>query len=1266
MANARVVFLFFLLATCAFTQINTSTLDGLVRDPQGALIPGAQITVVNTQTGQTFQATADSAGHWAIPAMSTGIYRVTVAAQGFKKASADSVKLDAGIPATVNLTLEIGAVTETVEVTGGAEVLQTTSATVTTNLTGQQIRDLPIVSRNATDLLVVQPGAQTPAGPRNTTFNGLPQAAVNMTYDGINIQDNLLKNSSGGAFYPVVYPRLEAVEEVSVTTSAAGADALGEGAVQVKFITRSGTNQYHGSAFIQERNTFFNANYYFNNIDGLARNRIILHQIGAAVGGPIKKDRVFFFVNYEVFRFPQSWTINRTVLNESARNGIFTYRDTTGAVRNVNLYQIAGARNQTLPASIRQFPTTADPLIAQTLSQIAQVATAQNGTLRDQIQTASDYNRNTFTFLAPGSHKIDFPRVRLDANLTSKHHLETIFNIDPYRLFPDGINSIFPFLPGSGAVLGSDYIAGQREQFFTAVAAVRSTWASNWISEVRFGLGGGSVLFSDGIGPAMFAPWRGYGPNLPFVSSPFTTINPSRRNNPVKQTNWNMNWIRSGHVVNFGGTYSSIREWLWNTGTYVTPQITFGIAANDPVNTGATSIFDTTNFPNSSPTDRSNAGSLYALLTGRVSSIARSLALDEETKKYGNQPQIQRIKQWEYGLYVQDSWRIHPKLTLNYGLRYEHQDPVKILNGVYTRPGYEGLFGVSGVGNLFKPGTLTGQVPQYVPVESASTTGYPPTRFLSPTAGFAWTLPQRKGPLGWLLGGGGLASVLRVGFSMTTTRDQLNTIWGNNQGRTITTTVDPANTPGDFGSPGSVLFRDPSLPVRSGVSTTPTYPIPVTSGVSVNDYDPKLKARFVQSWNVGFQRSLSKDTVLEVRYVGNRSERAWTSLNLNEVNIIENGFLDEFKIAQANLALARQTNPNSTQFAGLAGQQPLPIIQTALALNSDTNTATLIAQGQAGGLASNISGNATRMGNLVRAGRAVNFFIVNPTTGGSGANLTTNLGGSTYNAMQLELRRRMAAGLMIQGSYTWSHSLTTGNIQTLRNLDGFTTPSGFDIRHAVKLNWIYELPIGRNHRLLGSLQNPVLRKVAEGWQIAGVARLQTGTPNSIGGGRSTFNAGGGGIILNNITQRELQDMIQIRKTTAANGQGVVYWLPQDFINNTLAAFEVGGFSLNNLDRSKPYISPGSTPGQFAYQVYLYGPPIYHWDLSAVKMTRVTEKQSIEFRAQFLNAFNLINFFLQNVNGSSTNFGQTRSAYTDLNSTNDPGGRVIEFVLRYRF
>ncbi len=216
----------------------------------------------------------------------------------------------------------------------------------------------------------------------------------------------------------------------------------------MKFVTKSGTNEWHGGAFMQERNTYFDANTYFNNIDGLARDRILLHQWGAHIGGPILKKKLFIFFNYEIFRFPQSWNeaqdkgAQLLVLTDPARQGLFTYKGTGGQLQTVNLYNLAAGNG---------FASTPDPLIANTLSLINQ--SLPSGTLTSRI-TANDYNRNYFNFLAPGEHKIDFPQGKLDWVINSKHHWEATGGVNPYRLFPDGINGVIPVFPGSGTVLG--------------------------------------------------------------------------------------------------------------------------------------------------------------------------------------------------------------------------------------------------------------------------------------------------------------------------------------------------------------------------------------------------------------------------------------------------------------------------------------------------------------------------------------------------------------------------------------------------------------------------------------------------------------------------------------------------------------------------------------------------------------------------------------------------------------------------------------------
>ncbi len=1248
----------------------TGRLEGTVLDTQGAAVPKAQVAVANTSTGQTLRTTTNELGIWVMPAMPTAFYRVSVSLQGFKTATVERVKVDAGLPATVNVTLEVGSLAETVEVVGGAEVLQTSTATVSSTLVGRQLHELPFTSRNLTELIVTQTGTATPSIPRSSSINGLPKGAFNVTLDGINIQDNVNKSSDG--FFNSIFPRADAIEEMVVTTAAAGADNTGEGAAQIKFVTRSGTNDFHGGLFWYHRNSYFNANYFFNNIDRLPRDRVLFNQIGGMLGGPIQKNKLFFFIHYEAFRLPQSYASpNQAVIAPQARGGDFRYRDSaTGAVRTVNLFSLAGGRG---------FPSTPDPLVATTLDTIAGLVSG-TGNLRDRIDTNADYNRLNYNFQTPGKNDRDFPTVKLNWNATANHQVEVVYNYQKNVRLPDGLNNAIPIFPGTGIVLNSPVIGNQKGIAFSFVAALRSVITPRLTSEIRYGFTGGNVIFNDGVAPPDFAQWRGYAPTLNYVTSPFRATGQSRRNTPVKQGNVGLTWSRTAHLVTFGGSFTQVNSWSagFNNSQF-TQGISFAMATGDPANTGATSLFTTSNFPNSTPTNLTDAAAMYAMLTGRVASITRNVILGEEARTYGANASVDRNRQREYALFVQDSWRVRSGLTLNGGLRFDHQNPYENLNGVYTRPGYEGVWGVSGVGNLFAPGVLRGATPAYYPVERGAKAYNTPLNF-SPSVGLAWSIPKQGNSLISRVTGGG--AVLRAGYSISTVREDLGRIgavWGANQGRTVNASVDPNNFPANFGPAGSVLFRNATLPVRN-IAEQPNYPIAVLSGNAVREFDPNLKVGYVQSWTLGFQREITRDTVLEIRYVGNHGTGLWRQIDLNEANIFENGFLEEFRIAQANLAAARQLNPTSNQFAGLAGQRPLPIIRTAIGADTDQTTAIQLAQGQAGALANAIATNATRMGRVTAAGNPVNFFKVNPTTGSGAASLYVNGAHTTYNALQVELRRRMHGGMLFQGSYTFAKALANeytdgigGSFTTLRNGALDKGPSSLDIRQAVKMNWIYELPFGPKKTYLNSIGNPVARKAIEGWEIASVTRVQSGSPDRLNSGRGTFNGSDGGVVLQNMTTRDLQEMVQIRKTTSPAGQGVIYYLPQAVIDNTLAAFEAGGKTLRDLDPTRPYIAPASVAGQLGQKIYIYGPWQQKWDFSLVKKTMIGESRNIEFRAQFLNAFNVTNFFLEPGGNSTVNtttigsgFGQTRSAYRDLTNTNDPGSRVIEFVLRVNF
>lgn len=1269
-----------LVSAFAYGQTTaTGSLQGNVSDTSGAVVPAAKIKVLNAATGQSFETTSNEHGYWTIASLPSATYVVSVTQTGFKTFQLADVKVDAGVPATVNITLQVGAVTETVEVSGGAEVLQTATATVTSTLVGKQLHDLPFTSRNLSELIVTQPGSATPGVPRSTSVYGLPQSALNVTMDGINIQDNSNRSSDG--FFNAVFPRADLIEEMTLTSAASGADSNSDGAMQMKMVTKSGTNTWHGLLFEQHRNQDLNANYYYNNELGLPRDHMVFNQFGGSVGGPLIKNKLFIFFYMEALQLPQTYTEpTGLVLTSAAASGNFTYKDSAGVVHTANLLTLAGSKG---------FSSAIDPLVGKTLGQIAGFTNGVAG-LTSRATTANDYNRNNLDFQSKGGNYRRFPSGRIDYNLTSKHHLEVVYNYQTNLRSPDGVNvgTASPVFPGTGNVINGTVAGNQGGIAFLAVTALRSTLTPRLTSEIRFGLTGGTVIFNNGIGQPDFAQWNGYAPIFGtsctagnagnFITCPYRVTGQSRRNTPLKQGNLNMTWSRGEHLISWGGSFTQVNAWTTaSTGTQIVPTVQLAsLATGDPV----ANVFTTANLPGISTTDQALAANLYALLSGRVAAVNRSVVSDEGLTQYGNFQPITKNQQREISLFLQDSWRVRPNLTINAGLRWDNQRPPLNLDGVYTRPGYAGLFGVSGVGNLFAPGVLTGSAPIYNPVVPG-TPAFSSNQLYSPSVGLAYTVPKTDfAPLAFLFGRDG-QTVIRGGYSISSIREDASTfaVWGTNQGRTLTLNVDPNNFASNFGAIGSVAFSQSTLPSRPA-PTTPTFPLTVANGNSVADFDPNLRVGYVQSWDFGIQRQLGRDTVIEARYVGNHGTGLWRQINLNEVNIFENGFLNEFKIAQANLALARAATPTSNQYAGLAGQQALPIISTALGTNTDSTSATLIAQGQAGTLANNIATNATRMSNLTKAGRPANFFQVNPLAGG-GSFDEINGGKSFYNGLQLELRRRMSHGLLVQGSYVWSHSITNettagvnGTFTTIRNYNLDMGPSPYDIRHAFKLNWIYELPFGPGRHFLGGVQNPVIRSAIGGWELASVTRVQSGSPIRLLSGRSTFDQNDSGVVLHGITASQLQDQMHITKSTNAQGQGIVTYLPDALAANSLAAFGIKG----TLDATQPYVGPPTTPGQLGDRVFLYGPWQNRWDFSLVKRTKIAEKYNVELRMQMLNAFNLTNFLLfvpgsgitptLGVNSTSVLFGQlaSNSAYRDLSNTNDPGGRIIEFSLRFSF
>jgi hypothetical protein len=1336
-----------LFGVTAFGQVTaTGSISGEVKDPNGAVVANATVTAKNNSTGETKTATTSDAGAFAIPAVPAGMYTVTVENKGFKKTQVTDVKVDVGTPATVNAVLEVGPATETVTVVGGGEVLQTQSATIGTTLTGRQITDIPTASRDALDLVLAMPGTTTVGRPRQSSVNGLPKGALNITIDGINVQDNLLKSSDG--FFTYIRPRTDSVSEVTVSSSNPGAESSGEGAFQIKFVTAGGGNQYHGGGYWYYRSPGLNANYWFNNRDlkpdpvtGKApRTDIILHQPGFKIGGPISipgvfngKDKAFFFFNYEEYRLPESTLRTRNVLSQNAQNGLYQFFSSSFAVPttgpgvgattctgsgssrlcSVNVYQVIA--NAAIPGAL----ATADPTVGALLTQIR---SAIPGSV-----TTGDPNIQQTTFINKGGQKREFPTVRLDFNLGKKHHIENIWNYQNFGGVVDFLNNVdpaFPGFPNHGA---------QTSIRFSDSMAWRWQISNNMTNEARYGIVGGTTLFFGDVGASQFTNQGGYslGIGQAGITSATVTTAPSRRNSPVREFNDSLSWIKGNHSFNFGATITRIA--YWQNAQTVVPSASFVPSSTlDPLPFNAFSFL--------ASTQQSGAANLYYVLSGRLSQLSGNERLSETTNNYTYLgPLISRAHSLEWGGYGQDSWRVRPNVTLTLGLRYERQSPVSADNNTFANVSYNDLFGESGPGNLFKPGTLTGQHSSYT-LLTPGTPAYNATGIFLPSFGFTWS-PNFKN--GWLkrLGGDSGESVVRGGFSMASVREGTGVftgVTGANPGGTLTAArnLTLGNLP--VGSylrqnlnPVPANCTSPGVPVGC-LPTSPTYPNNGLLTDSVNTFLPNLKIGYVESWSIGIQREFKKDNVIEVRYVGNRGHKLWRQEDLNELNIIENGVYSEWKLAQQNL-LANVAAGKGTTFAYRGpgtGTAPLPIT-LAYFSGLANNTAAGDPNNAANYTSSNFSAasffntmnplnpSPIGFGSLLSStsfdnrrtplGQACfgianctglglfpyNMFLVNPGKQG-GPFVVDNNAQSWFDALTIEFRRRLSRGLLVQSSYTFGKTLSNTYASsssvfdqpaTLRNEWLKKGYAPFDIRQGFKTNFIYELPFGKGKTYLSSAKGWT-DKLVGGWGFNGNIRVQSGipfafnAPLTIGPGiQNTAN-----FQLVNMSVKDLQHMVGVYR----DPDGFIYMLPKAVRDASVKAFNIA------MTSTGPTYTLGAPTGQFiapagfnncaqAYigqcgfaNLVLHGPSFFRFDLAMAKKIRFTESVNLELRMEFLNAFNNINFqpgasgndinTLGGITSSSLSntFARLTSAYQDLSTTNDPGGRVGQIVVRLNF
>jgi hypothetical protein len=596
-------------------------------------------------------------------------------------------------------------------------------------------------------------------------------------------------------------------------------------------------------------------------------------------------------------------------------------------------------------------------------------------------------------------------------------------------------------------------------------------------------------------------------------------------------------------------------------------------------------------------------------------------------------------------------------------------------NGLAIQPtnGLEGLFGISGLNNLFNPGVLNGQPTttlDFVNGDTGRKLYNNDWNNFAPFIGIAYSPNFENGLMRKLFGSEGKSSI-RAGYSISYLHDGFTVV--SNALGTGTTNSGLIVTPAVTTPNGVVTAAGVALPAPG-----PLYQIPITDRQNITNspnnglwtFDPNLRVPYVQQWSLGFEREIGSNTAFEVRYVGNHAIKIYRAVDFNEVNIFENGFLNEFLNAQKNLDI----NGGSSFIDGGAGTVPLPIFRklfdglTPAQGFSNTGFINNLTNNNVGALAGVLAFSPTYRAN--RANLAPNFFVANPNA--AFARAVTNNSFSTYNSLQLEVRRRLSRGLQLQGNYTFSKAITDSEgsqstletFRTLRDMSLDRHRANFDQTHRFVANFLYELPFGTGRRWLNSGFSP-LRKVIEGWQVGSIIARQSGPPISIYSGRSTYNfffnpnlnpPASNPAQLVGMSFDEFKENVGIYRTPSG-----VFFINPDLLdittNQSTGRLTGAKFKEGIFDTPAP-----GTHGNFP-RTQINGPGFSQFDFSLTKRTRFAEKGEVEFKMTLYNAFNQANFaFGTNNNPNQVNFDD---ALVNVSRTVG-SARIIHFILGINF
>ncbi|MBV8817160.1 MAG: carboxypeptidase regulatory-like domain-containing protein [Acidobacteriaceae bacterium] len=1292
--------LLFILTTCAFQAAaqtaTTGSLSGIVTDPTGAVVPKAEVQLINVDTNATLNQSTNESGQFVFPNLTPGNYRLTVKATGFATMTAPSIAVEVNKSTSLPITLEVGNSTQTVEVTSTALAeLQTVDAQIGNTVSTEAILRLPTLQRNATELINLQPGVVAGGNNLNMRVSGAIDDQNTVTVDGFDITQSVVAGNT------VIPTPADSVEEFRVSVADPNSSLVRGSGAQVTLVGRRGSNNFRGALYEYLQNSALNSNTWDNNRLGQKKAPIRDNRFGGRIGGPIFKNKTFFFANYEGRRFSQIAQLTRTVPTDTLKQGIVQFRDPNGNIEQFNLATSAlcgtAANTACDPRGLGLSPSVK--------AQWALMPSPNLPGIGDGLNT-SGYFANI-----PAPIQTDYGVIRLDHNFTEK--LQFFGSYTYYRSITTGGTAASTDISIVNGNAQPASISPQRGSLTSGALTYQisptllNTFRFGYLHDTNAGqvtsptVAAGKLNIpgsSTSAGPVALLIGSGVST---FIDSPIDMDTQRAR----YQANYNGDWqyiddvtkIWGKHTIQAGaqihklpythvradkviGSITSLIATVDGDQTYLSIP-----AVNRPPTCGASLSTNCITSNNLTNWDR-----YYASMLGLVDSVSVLAVRDQNLQPLPlGTFLVNRTTEWAPYFYVQDSWRLTKSLTVTLGLSYgwqtaptEEQNRQTVMinadsNQLINAPQYmQNRLSAALSGQIYNP--TIGFVPvnkAHVPVYNTDYGDW------APRASAAWNPSATSGLLGKIMGD--RKTVFRGGFTIV--YDRSNTVQnveipmlgiGFDQNIIVQAPTCASTGPGGAGcsasagsaNPGLSSFRvgvDGTLPLPvPAAATSPVIPPPGYTETLSFQVDPNTKIG--RSYNADFsvQREVGGGVVVEAAFIGRYSRRLPQAVNLASAPymMVDSASGQSFAKAYDTIANALRAGQSAAsipaqpffedQFPGLAQKQ-----------SAASATAFIVARNSSSFANGNLG---TLFINLATYRRSLNLL---PFTNDQAQVefMRTYIGQSNYDAGVVTVTMRPKRGLMVQANYTYSSALDD-NLSNQNNAGFYANsfhpgvdygPSAYDRHHVFNAFYTYDVPVGKGHRVHG---NNLFNSILGGWYTSGIVTAWSGLPLTVtessqawGGATATIGVNSAMIPTGSIA------------STAANGNSSGCTLSGVGGIGTSAA---SGAGLNIFS------NPCAVYGSFRYIQLssdtrtgranpMRGLPFYNFDARLGKDFRITERMRFMLSADFFNLLNKHNFATPSLSYTSPlTFGVITSTFTPPNRTNS--ARWIEIGARIEF